>query len=161
MQLPHASLLPTRVPQCQLIIANTRDILISSANKIDNFFPFGWFCDLVDRCQSELHYGQKQVSVMSLPATAQLSCQNCTRRKTKCDKKLPSCSACIKIGTACTVVQRQRLPRGRSARHAKSSSEQVLRDRVDHLESIVSRLQQGQSTIVSDSVGTSSRQWSV
>ena len=82
---------------------------------------------------------------MSLP-TAQLSCQNCTRRKTKCDKQLPSFSTCIKIGVTCTIVRRQRLPRGRTARVTKSSSEQVLRDRMDHLESIVSRLQNAQPT---------------
>jgi len=97
--------------------------------------------------------------VMSLPATAQLSCQNCTRRKTKCDKQLPSCSACIKTGATCTVVQRQRLPRGRSARLAKSSSEQVLRERVDHLESIVSRLQEAQSVVTTNGVSTDLFLW--
>ena len=93
------------------------------------------------------------LSGMSLPV-AQLSCQNCTRRKTKCDKKLPSCSTCVKTGVTCTIVQRQRLPRGRSARLAKSSSEQVLRDRVDQLESIVSRLQQTQPPLAENNVST-------
>jgi hypothetical protein len=83
---------------------------------------------------------------------AQLSCQNCKLRKRKCDKLLPSCSACKKAGDACSTVQRQRLPRGRTARLAKSSSEQVLRDRVDHLEAIVARLQHVQPTLLPTTV---------
>lgn len=83
---------------------------------------------------------------MSMPV-AQLSCQNCTRRKTKCDKQLPICSACARAGISCTTVQRQRLPRGKSARLAKSSNEQALRDRIDRLEGVVARLQQAQPTL--------------
>ena len=52
----------------------------------------------------------------------------------------------MKAGTTCIAVKRERLPRGRSARLAKASDDQVLRDRIDHLEEVVTRLQQTQPT---------------
>lgn len=77
---------------------------------------------------------------MSLPA-AVLSCQQCTRRKTKCDKQLPTCTACAKAGLACTTVQRHRLPRGRTGKKVIPASSQALRDRIGRLEAIVTSLQ--------------------
>lgn len=75
---------------------------------------------------------------MSVPA-AQLSCQQCQRRKTKCDKEIPTCSACLKAGIVCNKVQRHRLPRGRTSKKVLSGP--ALGDRIDRLEAIVSQLQ--------------------
>ncbi|EME43831.1 C6 zinc finger domain-containing protein [Dothistroma septosporum NZE10] len=84
---------------------------------------------------------------MSLPA-AVLSCQQCTRRKTKCDKQLPTCTACLRAGLACTTVQRHRLPRGRTGKTAKvpTAGSQALRDRIGRLEAIVTSLQHKPTT---------------
>ncbi|KAF2171008.1 hypothetical protein M409DRAFT_51243 [Zasmidium cellare ATCC 36951] len=80
---------------------------------------------------------------MSVPL-AQLSCEQCQRRKTKCSKTTP-CSACEKAGIQCTAVQRQRLPRGRSGKQrADITTRRALRDRVERLESLVKGLQQPQ-----------------
>lgn len=78
---------------------------------------------------------------MSVPA-AQLSCEQCSRRKTKCSKTWP-CEACAKAGITCTAVQRHRLPRGKSGSKLKghSASEQALRERIGRLESVVVHLQ--------------------
>ncbi|KAE8382501.1 hypothetical protein BDV26DRAFT_5613 [Aspergillus bertholletiae] len=50
-------------------------------------------------------------------STARLSCEGCTKRKTKCDKLIP-CTNCRNSGTLCIPVERKRLPRGRSRRSA-------------------------------------------
>ncbi|KAF7193773.1 C6 finger domain transcription factor adaR [Pseudocercospora fuligena] len=80
---------------------------------------------------------------MSLPL-AQLSCQQCQRRKTKCSKSIP-CSACMKAGIDCTAVQRHRLPRGKSGN--KRSDVSTLKDRVGNLEAIIARMQSDKQII--------------
>lgn len=69
--------------------------------------------------------------------TARLSCQQCSQRKTKCDKGLP-CSACQKAGLGCVAVNRQRLPRGRSG-HTKRR-DGLLKARIDRLEALVAKI---------------------
>ncbi|KAL3479614.1 hypothetical protein BJX99DRAFT_66650 [Aspergillus californicus] len=50
--------------------------------------------------------------------SAQLTCETCKRRKTKCDKLRP-CTHCVQAGVDCVAVERARLPRGRSAKKQK------------------------------------------
>ena len=83
---------------------------------------------------------------MSLPFV-QLSCQQCTRRKTRCNKEVP-CSACVSAGISCSAVRRHRLPRGRSG---NSRASKHLTERIHHLEEIVSRLQQESKVTKRDS----------
>nr|POE76209.1 c6 finger domain transcription factor nscr [Quercus suber] len=81
------------------------------------------------------------------PPRVQLSCEQCQRRKTKCDKTSP-CHACRKAGLNCTSVQRHRLPRGRSGNtKANASINAALKDRVIKLEAAVQRLQREEPTV--------------
>ena len=63
-----------------------------------------------------------------------LSCEQCRRRKTKCDKRSP-CSACQQSGITCTAIQRPRRPRGRHAR--AKHNEDVINSRILQLEDLV------------------------
>lgn len=63
-----------------------------------------------------------------------LSCEQCKKRKTKCDKGSP-CSACAATGLECRPVQRARLPRGRTGKTKKKNS--ALEDKVAKLESLL------------------------
>lgn len=71
-------------------------------------------------------------------AAVKLSCEECRRRKTKCDKGSP-CSACKHAGITCTAVQRARLPRGRSGKAKNKGS--ALELRVAQLEGLVRQLE--------------------
>jgi len=66
-----------------------------------------------------------------------LSSAQCRRRKRKCDKAVPY-SACREAGLNCNVVQRARLPRGRSAK-AKNRINQ-LEDRVARIEELLKQV---------------------
>ncbi|PBP22145.1 hypothetical protein BUE80_DR006933 [Diplocarpon rosae] len=66
--------------------------------------------------------------------TARLSCEQCKRRKTKCDKQDP-CTACKSSGIQCITVQRARRPRGRTAQKGGD-----INNRVARLEDLVSQL---------------------
>lgn len=78
--------------------------------------------------------------------TAQLSCEQCQQRKTKCSKTVP-CAACVKAGIPCTAVQRHRLPRGRSrAQRRDASTVHALTDRIARLEAVVAQYQQNGSS---------------
>lgn len=68
--------------------------------------------------------------------SVRLSCAQCQRRKTKCNKQVP-CSACLSIGARCEVVQRERLPRGKSGRIARKNV--TLAERVSNLEKLLER----------------------
>lgn len=71
-----------------------------------------------------------------------LSCQMCHRRKIKCDKRSP-CSNCSRCGFVCEVVERARLPRGRSqtsSLNRPSEQDPDLNDRIANLESIIRHL---------------------
>ena len=71
---------------------------------------------------------------MELP---RLSCEQCRRCKTKCDKDSP-CSACVKAGLVCNSVSRNRKPRGSTKRmHPTGTS---LDARIAHLEDLVLQL---------------------
>lgn len=85
---------------------------------------------------------------MNIPAV-KLSCEQCQRRKTKCDKSVP-CSACVRAELVCTAVQRHRLPRGRGAKSKQANS--ALKDRIERLETIISKLQRKESAAVQTSV---------
>jgi hypothetical protein len=67
----------------------------------------------------------------------QLSCEQCRVKKTKCDKKSPTCTACANAGVRCQTVQRARLPRGRSGKaRAKNVAIEL---RVGRLEALLQR----------------------
>lgn len=66
-----------------------------------------------------------------------LSCEQCRRRKTKCDKETP-CSACAKAGIICHAVARNRKSRGSTKRVQRQGSS--LDARVAHLEDLVVQL---------------------
>lgn len=70
-----------------------------------------------------------------------LSCEECCRRKVKCDKLSP-CSSCVQIGLTCHAVRRARLPRGRAmlARGKTSRPHSELVDRVTKLEQLLEQL---------------------
>ncbi|KAL1301857.1 hypothetical protein AAFC00_006042 [Neodothiora populina] len=71
------------------------------------------------------------------PGVALLSCELCSKRKIRCDKRQP-CGACSKAGKECTPVVRPRLPRGRRGGRKEANTE--LRLRVKKLEELVSSL---------------------
>ncbi|KAF4178298.1 hypothetical protein CNMCM8694_009230 [Aspergillus lentulus] len=73
--------------------------------------------------------------VMPPALAVRLTCQACTRRKVKCDKKSP-CTNCLKHGISCVAVERPRWPRGRSGKQA-ISREQDLSNRVAKLEQMI------------------------
>ena len=66
-----------------------------------------------------------------------LSCKQCRQRKTKCNKGAP-CSACKNAGLNCDVVQRARLPRGRSGKVRDKST--LLETRVARMEDLLKRV---------------------
>ena len=68
----------------------------------------------------------------------QLNCKQCHIRKSRCDKQNP-CSACRRAGISCDVVQRARLPRGRSG---KTKGTATLESRVVRLEALIHRYHQ-------------------
>ncbi|KAJ8115101.1 hypothetical protein OPT61_g3182 [Boeremia exigua] len=67
-------------------------------------------------------------------AAPRLACQQCKQRKLRCDKGSP-CTACRTAGLACQVVQRARLPRGKSAKNRKQR--QSLDGRIKQLEALL------------------------
>ncbi|KAH8898254.1 hypothetical protein GQ53DRAFT_837208 [Thozetella sp. PMI_491] len=79
-----------------------------------------------------------------------LVCQQCKRRKTKCDKDSP-CGACRAAGLNCRAVQRARLPRGRSGK-ARGKNE-VLEARISKIEELMSRHQEAQETLARATTG--------
>jgi len=79
---------------------------------------------------------------MSIPPT-QLTCEQCKKRKKRCDKSVP-CGACVQASLECTAVQRHRLPRGRSGKKALLGAE-VLRERVARLETLVNHIRKQQA----------------
>lgn len=72
------------------------------------------------------------------PAVALLSCELCSKRKIRCDKRQP-CSACVASGKECIPVIRPRLPRGRKGGRRDGNSE--LRTRVRRLEDLLRSLE--------------------
>lgn len=64
-----------------------------------------------------------------------LSCQRCTRLKTKCSREYPSCAQCLKHNANCIPVPRVRRPRGRNG--GRSSEKAELCARIAHLEDLV------------------------
>lgn len=88
-----------------------------------------------------------------------LSCEQCRRRKTKCDKQAP-CSSCKSAGLVCEVVQRDRLPRGKSGKTRNKGG--LLDKRVSRIEQLLAQIQgisgesepKPSSTATSPSTGT-------
>ncbi|GAM86195.1 hypothetical protein ANO11243_042070 [Dothideomycetidae sp. 11243] len=72
-----------------------------------------------------------------------LSCEECRRRKTKCDKGSP-CSACRHAGLSCTAIQRMRLARGRHVKPKGPTN--TLQSRLSQLEELVE--QYGQANLL-------------
>lgn len=92
-------------------------------------------------------------SISENPGIALLSCELCTKRKIRCDKRQP-CSACMKAGKECTPVLRARFPRGRRGGRKEATTE--LRDRVKRLESLVLSLSSNDSRPISQERSTPS-----
>ncbi|KAH6625535.1 hypothetical protein C7974DRAFT_202685 [Boeremia exigua] len=65
-----------------------------------------------------------------------LACQQCKQRKLRCDKGSP-CNACRNAGLVCQVVQRARLPRGKSGK--KQTQKQSLESRLKQLETYINQ----------------------
>ena len=68
--------------------------------------------------------------------TVRLSCEQCQRRKTKCDKKVP-CTTCKSAELSCIAVQRTRRPRERSGK----SKTIILKTRLARIEGLVKQLE--------------------
>ena len=77
---------------------------------------------------------QKSRNRLAEQPPVKLSCEQCQSRKTKCDKEHP-CGACQRAKLDCNVIQRRRLPRGRTA--AGKGKDTDLRDQVARLENIL------------------------
>jgi hypothetical protein len=75
-------------------------------------------------------------STMTILPIPRLACEQCKRRKLRCDKASP-CTACADAGLECRTVQRARLPRGKSGR-ARSQNNK-LENRVARIEKLLSR----------------------
>lgn len=73
---------------------------------------------------------------MELSTTPRLACEQCKRRKLRCDKGSP-CAACRSSNFVCKTVQRARLPRGKSSK-AWSHNER-LESRVARIESLLAQ----------------------
>jgi hypothetical protein len=73
--------------------------------------------------------------------TPRLACEQCKRRKIRCNKGSP-CSACKNADLQCQTVQRARLPRGKSSKNRAHNSQ--LEDRVARIEALL--IQQSQAT---------------
>ncbi|KAF2754943.1 hypothetical protein EJ05DRAFT_468747 [Pseudovirgaria hyperparasitica] len=69
---------------------------------------------------------------MSLTQSQHLSCGQCRRRKTKCDRVRPECGACHEAGTACVYHDSKK-------RGPKKGQLQALRDRIALLEGQLAR----------------------
>jgi hypothetical protein len=82
--------------------------------------------------------------------TPRLACEQCKRRKIRCNKGSP-CSACTNANLHCHTVQRARLPRGKSGR-ARSKQNKVLEDRVARIEDLLAQ----QNGLRDESCSTSS-----
>ena len=65
-----------------------------------------------------------------------LACEQCKRRKIRCDKGSP-CSACKNADLDCRTVQRARLPRGKSGKTRNHNKR--LEDRVAKIEALLAR----------------------
>lgn len=81
-----------------------------------------------------------------------LSCEACTKRKVRCDKRQP-CAACVKSGRECVPVVSARLPRGR--RGGRKKDNPGLRDRIARLEGLVQSLSGSGSPSVATDQSTS------
>lgn len=67
--------------------------------------------------------------------TPRLACEQCKRRKLRCNKASP-CAACTDAGLECQIVQRARLPRGKSSKARSRNSK--LEDRLAKIEELLS-----------------------
>jgi hypothetical protein len=71
-----------------------------------------------------------------MKSTPRLACEQCKRRKIRCNKGSP-CSACKNADLQCHTVQRARLPRGKSGKSRVHNTQ--LEDRVARIESLLVR----------------------
>jgi hypothetical protein len=74
-------------------------------------------------------------STMTVLPTPRLACEQCKRRKLRCNKTSP-CAACKSAGLECRTVQRARLPRGKSGQTRNQNDK--LENRVARIESLLS-----------------------
>ncbi len=76
--------------------------------------------------------------VRNMDFRPRLACEQCARRKIRCDKRSP-CSACTGAQLTCNAVRRARLPRGRTGKTLKKDV--LLEARIARIEEIVSKQQ--------------------
>lgn len=86
--------------------------------------------------------------------TPRLSCGQCRQRKKKCDKGSP-CSACKTAGVRCDVIQRLRLPRGKTAGGATHKSAK-LEHRVARIEELLHQANVISAEVSNNTNGSSS-----
>jgi len=108
-----------------LAIRPVLDLVIVAAPKLKSSLSLGPF----HHATHSLHNYHR-----GMDEKPKLSCVQCKRRKIKCDKFHP-CSACRTAGLSCEIVQRERLPRGRTAKVQKKSSQ--LETRVARIEKLL------------------------
>jgi hypothetical protein len=82
-----------------------------------------------------LHHYTSLATPSMIPAP-RLACEQCKRRKIRCNKGSP-CSACKNADLHCHTVQRARLARGKSGKARRQNK--VLEDRVARIESLLAR----------------------
>lgn len=80
--------------------------------------------------------GVRKARITSSKVT--LTCEQCRQRKIRCDKAYP-CGTCQRSHIECTLVHRQRLPRGRVG--TDNPKDAGLKDRVARLENLIADLQ--------------------
>jgi hypothetical protein len=108
-------------------------------------------------CKTLHLHNYTSLATASMIPAPRLACEQCKRRKIRCNKGSP-CAACKNANLHCHTVQRARLPRGKSGKAGRQN--RVLEDRVARIESLLAR-QPGSragssSTSSSDQISTPS-----
>jgi hypothetical protein len=104
-----------------------------------------------------LHLHNYTLATPSMLPAPRLACEQCKRRKIRCNKGSP-CAACKNANLHCHTVQRARLPRGKSGKAGRQN--RVLEDRVARIESLLAQQPDSRagssSTSSSDQISTPS-----
>jgi hypothetical protein len=79
-----------------------------------------------------------------------LACEQCKRRKIRCNKGSP-CASCKNANLPCHTVQRARLPRGKSGKAGRQN--RVLEDRVARIEGLLAQQMESRDGLDSTSSG--------
>jgi hypothetical protein len=85
----------------------------------------------------KVHARVCRCSAPIMDSKPRLSCEQCRRRKTRCNKEMP-CSSCKTSGLRCEFVLRARLPRGRSGKIRSKNA--MLESRVARIEELLEKV---------------------